>query len=65
MLILVPSMLPDAIVYVASHVSKEFEATTAAPPPNAVKSTVTPDISLLLSPPTVLFQVAVTTSSTI
>ena len=38
-------------------------AATAAPPPNWVKFTVTPlMVSLLLSPPAVLFQVAVTVS---
>ena len=35
---------------------------TAAPPPNWLKSTVTPLTPVLLSPPAVLFQVAVTVS---
>ena len=38
-------------------------AATAAPPPNGEKSTVTPEmVSALLSPPAVLFQLAVTVS---
>ena len=41
-------------------------AVTAATPPNAEKSTVTPVMVLLwLSPPAVLFQVAVTVSPTL
>ncbi len=47
----------------AVQVPAEFVAATALPPPKALKSTVTPEIvSALLSPPAVLFQVAVTVS---
>ncbi len=59
----VPSMAPAVIVVVAVQVPLELVAATALPPPKALKSTVTPEIvSLLLSPPAVLFQVAVTVS---
>jgi hypothetical protein len=59
----VASMAPAIIVYVAFHVPELFVAATAAPPPNWLKSTVTPIIvALLLSPPAVLFHVAVTVS---
>nr|WP_233198558.1 MULTISPECIES: hypothetical protein [Luteimonas] len=56
-------MPPATRVYVADHVPPLFVATTAAPPPKPLKSAVTLLIvSLLLSPPAVLFQVAVTVS---
>lgn len=51
------------MVWVAVQVSELFDAATAAPPPNSVKSTVTPAmVSAFASPPPVLFQVAVTVS---
>ena len=47
----------------AVQVPELLLAATAAPPPNCVKFTVTPEmVSELLSPPAVLFQVAVTVS---
>ena len=47
----------------AVQVPEELVAATAAPPPNCVKFTVALEmVSLLLSPPAVLFQVAVTVS---
>ena len=65
---LVASILPppsSVRVKVAVQVSLLLLAATAAPPPNWLKSTVTEATSLLLSPPAVLFQVAVTVSPTI
>ena len=59
----VAEMAPATKVYVAVQVPKLLVATTAAPPPNWEKSTVTPlMVSLLLSPPAVLFHAAVTVS---
>ena len=65
---LLASMLPppsSVRVKLAVQVPALLAATTAAPPPNWLKSTVTPLMSLLLSPPAVLFQVAVTVSPTL
>src|SRR3546814_1688607 len=59
---LMASMEPAVSVWVAVHVSPLLNAETAAPPPNAEKSTVTPLMPLLLSPPAVLSQVAVIVS---
>ncbi len=62
MLRLVASMEPDVMEYVAVQVLPPFDVATTAPPPNWLKSMVTPVIPALLSPPAVLFQVAVTVS---
>ena len=52
---------PAVIKYVAVQVPLLFVAVTAVPPPNWLKSTVTVRIvEVLLSPPDVLFHVAVT-----
>ncbi|MNV69462.1 hypothetical protein D3C71_1623740 [compost metagenome] len=62
---LLRSMEPAVMVWVAVQVPLLFVAATAAPPPNWLKSIVTPVmVLLLLSPPptAVLFQVAVTVS---
>ncbi len=59
---LVASTAPATMVYEAVQVPEEFVAATADPPPNSLKSMVTPVMSLLLSPLAVLSQVAVTVS---
>src|SRR5437588_208529 len=53
------------MVYVAVQIPALFVAAIAAPPPNWLKSTVTPAISRLLSPTAVLFHVTVTVSPTL
>ena len=58
----VASMEPDVMEYVAVQVLPLLDAATVALPPNWLKSMVTPVIPTLLSPPAVLFQVAVTVS---
>src|SRR5438105_7987721 len=56
----------DMIRVLALSVLLLLVADTVEPPPNWLKSTVTPEIvSALLSPPAVLFQVAVTVSPTL
>ncbi|WP_373888127.1 DUF1775 domain-containing protein [Massilia sp. Root418] len=56
------STAPAVTVKVAVQVPEDALAVTAEPPPNWLKSTVALAMSLLLSPPAVLFQVAVTVS---
>ncbi len=57
-----PSIAPEVRVWVAVQMPPLLLAATAAPPPNCEKSMVTPVTPALLSPPAVLFQVAVTVS---
>ncbi len=64
-LILVASMLPDVMVYDAVQVPVPPSEAASTPPPNSLKSISTEAISPLLSPPEVLFQVAVISSSLI
>ena len=56
------AVMPAATAEVAVQVPALLVAATAAPPPNWLKSTVTPVMPLLLSPLVVLFQLAVTVS---
>lgn len=58
---LAPTM-PSGSGWLAVHRPLVLLAATAAPPPNALKSTVTPVMPLLLSPLAELFQVALTVS---
>ncbi len=61
--LLMASMAPAVSVVLAVQVPALLVAATASPPPNWLKSMVAPlMVSLLLSPPAVLFQVAVTVS---
>ena len=56
------AVMPAASIWLALQMPALLVAATAAPPPNWLKSTVTPVMPLLLSPLVVLFQLAVTVS---